>query len=82
MIEFGTVDLPEGCRAGTKKRSMLSYIAWKGGVYEDSFRKAFRDWFHQMAEKYPEHFQVYRPRVYPVDEFRWIGPYDDGLTKD
>lgn len=72
---FGTVELPAGCKASKKHMAALAHIAWKGGIYEDCYNVTFRKWFRQMAEKFPTHFKVKVFDVYPIDEFRWTGPY-------
>lgn len=53
----------------------LAHMAWKGGIYEDCYKAGFRRWFRKFAKSRPDLAQVKVFDVYPVDEFRWIGPY-------
>jgi hypothetical protein len=77
---FGAVKVPEN--VSLDHADALAYIAWKGGVYEDCFRGPFRRWFRHFAAKHPDLATVKVFDVYPVDAFRWIGPYADTLEKE
>jgi len=78
---WGTVKVPKGVRVGKRQRAALAYMAWKEGVSEESFQPAFSRWFRTMAKKHPDLFQVYVFRIYPVDEFRWLGEYNSTMTE-
>lgn len=70
---FGKVRVPKNL--SKEKAGALAQIAWKGGVYEDQFLASFKKWFRSFAKRRPDLAEVYVPRVYPVDEFRFKGPY-------
>lgn len=72
---WGSVRVPG--RTSEKCASGLAYIAWKGGVYEDDFYADFRRWFRKFAARHPDLAMVHVPKIYPVDEFRFIGEYKE-----
>jgi hypothetical protein len=77
---FGHVLLP--ARFGQKSAEAIAYIAWKGGAFEDGYKAQFRKWFRQQAERRPHLFKVFVPRIYPVDEFQFLGEYQSYREPD
>jgi hypothetical protein len=70
---WGWVKVPHG--TSQERVDALAHIAWKGGIYEDAYVARFRRWFRALAERRPDLAMVKVFDVYPVDEFRWLGPY-------
>jgi hypothetical protein len=76
---FGRIKVP--ARTSTDHAEALAQIAWKEGIYEDAFLSSFRKWFRAFAERRPDLATVKVFDVYPVDEFRWVGPYESSRSE-
>ena len=70
---YGTVVVPGNL--GDEKAEAIAHMAWRGGISEESYYADFAKWFRQAAERRPDLFEVHVFDVYPVDEFRYVGPY-------
>lgn len=70
---WGWIKLPSNI--GEPYRNALAHIAWKTGIYEDCYKSKFQRWFRALAKRRPDLVEVKVFDTYPVDEFRWIGPY-------
>jgi hypothetical protein len=70
---FGKVKVPP--RTSVVHAEALAHIAWKSGADEEGYTAAFCRWFRRLAERRPDLASVYVPSIYPVDEFRFVGPY-------
>jgi len=77
---WGRIRVPK--RLGEAKVTVLAYIAWKGGWYEEDFAASFSKWFRSFAKRRPDLARVRSFRVYPVDEFQWTGQYQESLYED
>jgi hypothetical protein len=72
---FGWIRVP--ARTSQEHAEALAHIAWKGGAYEDAYLKSFARWFRRLAERRPDLAAVKEFDLYPIDELRWIGPYNE-----
>lgn len=71
---WGAVKVPR--RTSPDTCTALAYLAFKGGVYEENLKAPFRTWFRRLADRRPDLAEVYVAKLYPVDEFLFVGPYD------
>jgi hypothetical protein len=74
---FGWVKVP--ANTSEDNAEALAHIAWKGGIKEDAYVARFRRWFRALVQRRPDLAMVRVFDVYPVDEFRWLGPYRSSI---